>query len=221
MEPERPVLRSTKTRRRGWTAARQQRFEVLIERYGLGFDDAERLEASAIDVLDIGVGHGESTVGSALLQPHRRHVAVELHLPGVGRLLDAVERHGLDNVAVVHGDALDVLDALGEHAVREIRVLFPDPWPKARHHVRRFVRPDVVDRFARVLSPGGVVHLATDHADYAQWMRQVMASSGRFTGGEVPRPTWRVDSRYSLRATTAGRPVVDLRYELSGDVPSA
>jgi len=208
VEADRRILRSTKTRRRGWTPARQERFGRLIELYGW------RGGEGTIDVLDIGVGHGESTVGSALLQPNQRHVAAELHLPGLGRLLDMVDQHALHNVEVFHGDALDLVEGLAPGQVAEVRVLFPDPWPKIRHHVRRLIRPDVVERLAGILPQGGVVHLATDHAEYAQWMHRVMTSAGPFIGGEVRRPAWRVDSRYSLRAAAAGRPVVDLRYEL-------
>lgn len=216
MEPDRPALRSTKTRRRGWTAARQERFDELIGRYAFQIDDATH-----IDVLDIGVGHGETTLGSVRANPESLHVAVELHVPGVGRLLDALERHEVTSVRVVVGDAIDVLDALGDGSVGNIRVLFPDPWPKARHHGRRLIRPDVVTRFIRVLEPAGSLHLATDHAGYATWMHDVVMTTGRFIGGPVTRPAWRVDSRYSLRAQTAGRPVVDLCYELNGEVPRA
>lgn len=216
MAGDHPTLRSTKTRRRGWTPTRQQRFDDLIDRYRFAPHDAHD-----IDVVDIGVGHGETTVGSALQSPHLRHVAVELHLPGVGRLLDSLERHQVTTVRVAVQDAIEFLDDLPARSIGEIRVLFPDPWPKARHHVRRLIRPDVVTRFVRVLRPHGVVHLATDHADYARWMHEVMSRSTTFTGGVVPRPPWRVDSRYSLRATAAGRAVVDLRYSLSGGEPSA
>jgi tRNA (guanine-N7-)-methyltransferase len=207
VEPERPPLRSTKTRRRGWTPARQDRFDQLIERYRFDLADPR-----GIDVLDIGVGHGETTIGSALHAPTLHHVAVELHVPGVGRLMDALERTERTNVSVVVGDAMDLLHELPRRSVGEIRVLFPDPWPKARHHVRRLIRTDVVMRFAQVLRPDGVLHLTTDHADYAQWMQQVMQTARGFAGGVVDRPAWRVDSRYALRAAAAGREVVDLRY---------
>lgn len=218
MTGERPTLRSTKTRRRGWTPARQQRFDELIDRYRFLPGGARD-----IDILDIGVGHGETTVGSALQSPHLCHVAVELHLPGAGRLLDSVERHRLTNVLVAVQDAVEFLDDLPARRVGEIRVLFPDPWPKARHHVRRLIRPDVVARFARVLRPEGVVHLATDHDGYARWIHEVMSGSGVFTGGVVPHPGWRVDSRYSLRAAAACRSVIDLHYSLGGggDEPNA
>jgi tRNA (guanine-N7-)-methyltransferase len=211
-----PSPRSTKTRRRGWTATRQARFDELIERYRF-----PRHSPPVIDVLDIGVGHGETTVASALHAPHLQHVAVELHVPGVARLLDAVERYQLTTVSVVVTDVVELLDTLGDACVGEARVLFPDPWPKARHHVRRLIRPDVVARFARVLRPGGVVHLATDHTEYAAWIQRVMSHSGVFTGGAVVRPHWRADSRYSVRAASAGRQVTDLRYELVGGGPSA
>lgn len=215
VEPERQPLRSTKTRRRSWTPARQQRFDDLIERYR--FDPAE---SHSVDIVDIGVGHGETTIGSALHAPSLHHVAVELHVPGVARLMDVVEHSGLTNIAVFVGDARDLLAVLPHGSVGEIRVLFPDPWPKARHQARRLLHTDVAMLFARVLRAQGVVHLTTDHPGYAQHIQQVMQNTRVFTGGVVDRPEWRVDSRYSSQAAAAGRDIVDIRYVVDGAGPS-
>jgi tRNA (guanine-N7-)-methyltransferase len=102
-------------------------------------------------------------------------VAVDVHTPGVGRLLLVVEDLGLDNVKVVHGDAVEFLrDCVPASTLSGVRAFFPDPWPKARHHKRRLVRPDLVSLMASRLRPGGTLHVCTDWAPYAEQMLEVL-----------------------------------------------
>jgi len=125
--------------------------------------------------LEIGFGLGHATVEMALEDPGTGIVAVDVHTPGVARLLAEIDRLGLTNVRVELGDAVDLLtDRVAEGSLDAIRIFFPDPWPKARHHKRRIVRPDLVHLMATRLASGGVLHCATDWEPYAEAMREVL-----------------------------------------------
>jgi tRNA (guanine-N7-)-methyltransferase len=161
-------------------------------------------------VLDIGCGDGEATVALAAARPGADVVAVDVHTPGLGALLRRLEAAGLTNARVAEGDAVVVLeDMLAPGALDEVRVLFPDPWPKARHHKRRLVTPAFARLVAGRLRPGGRLHVATDCADYAAQVLAVVAGCDALEGGAVPRPD-RPVTRFEQRAHRAGRPVVDV-----------
>lgn len=163
-------------------------------------------------VLEIGFGAGEGTLALAAARPDEDVVAVDVHTPGVARLLERIEVEGLTNVRVVHGDALVFLHRIAPNALHGVRVFFPDPWPKARHRHRRLVRPDVVADLVDRLTIGGTLHLATDVADYARQMVAVCDAEPRLVGGVVPRPSWRPLTRFEAEGRAAGRVSIDLRY---------
>jgi tRNA (guanine-N7-)-methyltransferase len=126
-------------------------------------------------VLEIGFGLGHATIEMAQADPSVGIVAVEVHTPGVSRLLLAIEARALDNVRVVHDDAVQFLrDRVAPGSLQGVRVFFPDPWPKAKHHKRRIIRPDLVSLMASRLRRGGVLHCATDWAPYAEVMLDVL-----------------------------------------------
>ena len=167
-------------------------------------------------ILEIGPGMGEMTVAMAAADPGTGILAVDVHTPGLGALLAGAERAGLRNVRCCEGDAWDVLDRLGEASVVGIRAFFPDPWPKVRHHKRRLVQPAFVRRAAEVIAAGGVLHLATDIADYAGQMLAVVSDEKAFripSGGLRERPDWRPETAYERRGRLAGRPSADLIAE--------
>jgi tRNA (guanine-N7-)-methyltransferase len=163
-------------------------------------------------VLEIGFGGGEATLAMALARPDLDHLAVDIHTPGVARVLDGIAAGGLANLRVVHGDALVFLDRVANGCLAEIRVLFPDPWPKRRHHHRRLVQHAIVNRLVARLRVGGALHLATDVADYAGQMQAVCAGHPELRGGPVERPPWRPVTRFEQAGLAAGRRPVDLRY---------
>jgi tRNA (guanine-N7-)-methyltransferase len=119
------------------------------------------------DVLEIGFGGGEHLAAQAAARPDLRFIGVEPFMNGVGSCLRHIEEAGLTNVALHMGDARDVLAAIPDASLLRVDILFPDPWPKARHHKRRLIQPAVVAEIARVLKPGGEVRFATDWANYA------------------------------------------------------
>ena len=163
-------------------------------------------------VLEIGSGMGETTLAMARAEPGLGIVAVDVHTPGIGALLAGAERHGLCNVRVCIGDAVELMDHLDDGCLTGIRAFFPDPWPKVRHHKRRLVQPAFVHRAATLLAPGGTLHLATDIAGYAEQMLVVCAAEPMLDvgAGLIERPDWRPVTGYERRGMAAGRPSVDL-----------
>lgn len=164
-------------------------------------------------VLEIGSGMGEATVEMARSEPTTGIVAVDVHTPGIGALLVAAERRGLENVRVCVGDAVELMDRLDTGSLAGIRAFFPDPWPKVRHRKRRLVQPDFVHRAAELLAPGGTLHLATDIHEYADQMLAVCRAEPLLeetADGFQPRPPWRPETGYERRGHRAGRPSVDL-----------
>ncbi|ASU80497.1 tRNA (guanosine(46)-N7)-methyltransferase TrmB [Actinopolyspora erythraea] len=172
-------------------------------------------------VLEIGSGMGETTARLAADQPERDHLAVEVYKPGLAQLLARAEKLGVDNLRLLRGDATVLLrEHIPEDTLSEVRVFFPDPWPKKRHHKRRLVQPGFVALVASRLRPGGVLHLATDWVSYAEQMMEVCTAESRLRnrhadqpGGWAPRPEWRPVTKFENRAHAEGREVHDLIFE--------
>jgi len=161
-------------------------------------------------VLEIGSGTGEAAAVMAAADPSRDVLAVEVHTPGVATLLRRIEQEGLRNVRVAEGDGLQVLaDALGPGSLDEVRVFFPDPWPKARHAKRRLVTPSFAALVADRLRPGGRLHVATDWAAYAGQVLEVVDAAPHLqlvSRDRGDRPL----TRFERRGLAAGRPASDV-----------
>ena len=167
-------------------------------------------------VLEIGCGMGEATVEQAAADPGRDYLGVDVHTPGLGNLLSLARERGLDNVRAALGDAVELLrDYVKPASVDTVQVLFPDPWPKARHHKRRIIRPDLVALMRERLRPGGTLHCATDWADYAAQMLEVLNADPGLVNtadGFAPRPDWRPVTKFERRALADGREIFDLVF---------
>ncbi|AWB84834.1 tRNA (guanosine(46)-N7)-methyltransferase TrmB [Corynebacterium liangguodongii] len=125
-------------------------------------------------IVEIGSGTGTSTAAMAPLERDTNIIAVELYKPGLAKLLGSLVREGIDNVRMIRGDGVEVLARMCEPASLDgVRIFFPDPWPKARHHKRRIIQSGTLNLIATRLKPGGVLHVATDHADYAAWIDEL------------------------------------------------
>jgi tRNA (guanine-N7-)-methyltransferase len=217
---EHPPVRTFKPRRRSLSAARTALFErlgprFLLDEAGPPLVLADVFRRDTATVLDIGIGWGETLLAMARAEPDLDVIGCDVHTPGVANVLAGIEEHGLTNVRAMHGDALVFLDRLPAASLVGVRVFFPDPWPKVRHHHRRLVRDDVVGRLVARLRPGGFLHLATDIEDYAQQMRTVCDLRPELTGGPIARPPERPVTRYEQKGIEAGHEVVDLRYTRS------
>ncbi len=170
-------IRTFHPRRGRMSDAKIEALAMLLPRYGVpdGPLDLEALFAGRPVALEIGFGLGHATLEMALDDDTTGILAVDVHTPGVARLLQEVDEHGLDHVRVVHDDAVELLrERIPEASLVAIRIFFPDPWPKARHHKRRIVRPDLVSLMASRLVAGGGLHCATDWTPYAEAMLEVL-----------------------------------------------
>lgn len=211
------LTRTFKPRRRALSPERQTWLAAGLERWGLAeegplLDLAAEFARVAPVVLDVGFGDGMATTELADRFPDHDVIAVDVHTPGVAYVLSAIEDGGLSNVRIVPGDALVLLDRLPERSLAEVRVWFPDPWPKVRHHRRRLVQSGTVGQIVDRMAIGATLHLATDSESYAQQMVAVCGAEPRVIGGVVPRPSWRPVTRYEWRALLTGRAATDLVY---------
>ncbi|WP_026162891.1 tRNA (guanosine(46)-N7)-methyltransferase TrmB [Kribbella catacumbae] len=170
-------------------------------------------------VLEIGSGMGEGTSQLAQQAPEVNHLAAEVYPAGLGQLMLWVEKYELDNVRLLHGDALDFLrDHLPPESLAGVRVFFPDPWPKKRHHKRRLITAPFVKLLASRLSPGGRLHLATDWQHYADDMLAICTAEKQLVNeydGWAPRPEWRPVTKFESRAHAEGRVCRDLMFTKS------
>nr|WP_077100040.1 tRNA (guanosine(46)-N7)-methyltransferase TrmB [Mycobacterium terramassiliense] len=160
-------------------------------------------------VLEIGCGSGTSTLAMAKEEPHIDVIAVEIYRRGLAQLLCAIDREQVDNVRLIRGNAIEVLDRLiAPGSLTGVRVFFPDPWPKARHHKRRFLQPGTIGLIADRLLPGGVLHAATDHPGYAEQIAEVGDAEPRLRrvgpGSPLPISVVRPTTKYETKAQEAG-----------------
>ena len=205
------------------TAAQRRAFAELLPRFeadaSQGRLDLPRLFGrDARRVLDIGFGDGEALVTNALNNPTVDYLGLEVHEPGIGHLLLLLEQTRIMNVRVIARDAADVVpELLPPASFDAVDLLFPDPWPKKRHHKRRLVQPPFVAELARVLKPGGFLHVATDWADYARHTREVLAQSVNLVTVEAAdlcedSLARRPPTKFERRGQRLGHDVVDLFY---------
>lgn len=224
MTEGRREVRSFVLRQGRFTPAQQRAFDAQWPRFGLDYIGAPRdLDAtfgrSAPRVLEIGFGNGEALRFSVQQDPARDHIGIEVHAPGVGRVLNALAADDNDNVRVHHHDAVEVLThEIADGALDEIRIYFPDPWHKKRHNKRRLVQPAFAALLVRKLSDDGRLHLATDWQDYAEQMWDVLDATDGLQNragprGHVPRPPWRPQTHFETRGQKLGHGVWDLLYD--------
>ena len=204
------------------TAAQRRALSELLPRYGV-HEDAAPLDLAAIfgrdarRVLDIGFGDGEALVTNALNNPGVDYVGIEVHEPGIGHLLLLLEKSGATNVRVIARDAAEVVPLMADASFDAVDLLFPDPWPKKRHHKRRLVQPPFVAEIARVLKPGGFLHVATDWADYARHTREVLSADTGLRAVEQPALVGeplaaRPPTKFERRGMRLGHEVADLFF---------
>ncbi len=208
------------------TRGQEQALETYWPRYGLDWSNAlqpispAHIFGNAQPVtLEIGFGMGTSLLEMALAAPTRNFLGIEVHRPGVGRLLLGAAEHEVTNLRVLTVDAIEFLRAGVEpESLDRVQVYFPDPWPKKKHHKRRIVQPAFLTLCHAALREGGCLRLATDWAPYAEHMLEVLQADQRFrnessaAAGFLPSPYERPVTKFEQRGLDAGRAIFDLGF---------
>jgi len=221
-DSRRPI-RSYVLRTGRMTPGQQRAFDEYWRRWGLeasaGTLNFDRVFGrGGPRVLEIGFGMGQSLVAMAAAAPETNFIGIEVHRPGVGKLLHSMQEQGVDNIRVYCHDAVEVLrDCIPRASLDTVQIFFPDPWHKKKHHKRRLIQPPLVQQLVERLKSGGVLHLATDWEDYAQQMMAVLStteglSNAHGEGQFAPRPEHRPLTKFELRGERLGHGVWDLLF---------
>ncbi|MCD9458241.1 tRNA (guanosine(46)-N7)-methyltransferase TrmB [Marinibactrum halimedae] len=199
-------------------------FERWWPEYGLslfdGLIDQETLFGrKAPLVVEVGFGMGESLVAMALNEPDKDFIGIEVHPPGVGRLINSAGEAGVKNLRVYMADAKDVLeDCIPDSGINRMQLYFPDPWHKKKHHKRRIVQPEFAQHLRQKIAIGGIFHMATDWEPYAEHMMEVMTLAEGYCNhqGEyvfAEKPDYRPNTKFEQRGERLGHGVWDLLFE--------
>ena len=218
---EQSSIRTYRLRGSRITGPQQSALDKYWDAYGIEYS-TEFLNITSLFptaeqvVLEIGFGMGEATALIARDFPSTGYLAVEVHKPGIGKLMARVEELALSNIRIIEGDAHPIITTMiPDKSVDGVHLFFPDPWPKKRHNKRRIVNAEFLALIHPKIKDGGFFHIATDWVPYAEYIEEVFAASPLFTGGVVERPDWRPVTRFEGQGITKDHQVTDLRYTKS------
>jgi len=216
-------IRSYVLRAGRMTDAQKRAIERLWGRYGLDFDPGTRLETAAVFgnshpvVAEIGFGMGQATWRIAQDNPDINYLGLEVHTPGVGRLLADLDSRAIVNVRIFRHDAVEVFESmLPPASLAGLHIFYPDPWPKKRHHKRRLVREGLAEILASRIAPGGYLYFVTDIEDYALWSLDVLSrTEGLRNRFELfaPKQEWRPETKFEAHASRDGRACWELMFD--------
>lgn len=223
-EAKQKSIRSYVIRSGRMTASQKQAFDRHWQHYGLSLttgmlDSARVFGRDAPQIVEIGFGMGDSLLQMAEATPDSNFIGIEVHPPGVGRLINTAAKNNIDNLRVYMADANDVLaDCIADNSINRLQIYFPDPWHKKKHHKRRLVQPGFVELVMTKLVAGGVFHLATDWQPYAEqtlWLleecKDLHNLAGR--GNYAERPNYRPVTKFEQRGAKLGHGVWDLLFQ--------
>ena len=215
---ERPSVRSYSIRGSRITQAQRAAKEELQAMYGIAVEEkkvnlTEIFPTSEKIIMEIGFGMGEATAIIAKNHPNNAYIAVDVHPPGIGKLLGRIVENGLTNLRVIEDDVHIVLPHMFEgESLDAIHLYFPDPWPKKKHNKRRIVNEGFLALIHPKLKKGGFIHIATDWVPYAVSIEEVFAASTLFTGGVIEKPESRPVTRFEGQGIDKDHQVTDLMY---------
>ena len=215
---ERPSVRSYSIRGSRITEAQRTAKDALQEVHGIEFKQ-EQINIPAIFpasekvIMEIGFGMGEATAIIAKNHPNNGYIAVDVHPPGIGKLLARIVENDLTNLKVIEEDVHVVLQhMIANESLDGIHLFFPDPWPKKKHNKRRIVNEGFLALIHPKIKKGGFIHIATDWVPYAHSIQEVFAGSTLFTGGVIDKPEWRPVTRFEGQGIDKDHAVNDMMY---------
>ena len=215
---ERPSVRSYSIRRSRITDAQREARRALQGVHGIEFKqeviDLKQIFPTAEKIImEIGFGMGEATTIIAQKNPNNGYLAVDVHPPGIGKLLARIVDHDLTNLKVIEEDVHVVLQhMIADRSLAGIHLYFPDPWPKTKHNKRRIVNEGFLQLIYPKIKMGGFIHIATDWVPYAKNIQAVFADSDLFTGGVIAKPEWRPVTRFEGQGIDKDHAVNDMLY---------
>jgi len=216
---ESPTIKSFKLRGTRITDAQLDARHRLWSTYGVDVVDHE-VDLSAIFpgegkiVAEIGFGMGEATITIAQNFPETRFLAIDVHLPGIGKVLSVIEQAKIANIRVMDEDAHLILGRMiPNDSLDGVHLFFPDPWPKTRHHKRRIVNESFINLVADKLKVGAAFNIATDWVPYAISIEETFRGSDRYAGGVIDRPDWRPHTRFEGQGISKDHYVTDFEYK--------
>ncbi len=215
---ERPSVRSYSIRGSRITEAQRTAKDALQAVHGIEFKQ-EQINIPAIFpasekvIMEIGFGMGEATAIIAKNHPNNGYIAVDVHPPGIGKLLARIVENDLTNLKVIEEDVHVVLQhMIADESLDGIHLFFPDPWPKKKHNKRRIVNAAFLSLIYPKIKKGGFIHIATDWVPYALSIQEVFAASTLFTGGVIDKPEWRPVTRFEGQGIDKDHAVNDMYY---------
>ena len=215
---ERPSVRSYSIRGSRITDAQRTAKDALQKVHGIEFKQ-EQINIPAIFpasqkvIMEIGFGMGEATAIIAKNHPNNGFIAVDVHPPGIGKLLARIVENDLTNLKVIEEDVHVVLQhMIADESLDGIHLFFPDPWPKKKHNKRRIVNAAFLSLIHPKIKKGGFIHIATDWVPYAVSIQEVFAGSTLFTGGVIDKPEWRPVTRFEGQGIDKDHAVNDMFY---------
>lgn len=218
------AIRSFVIRSGRMTDGQKAAYEKHWQLYGLELD-AGRLDQQQTFgreselIVEIGFGMGDSLHNMCVASPEKNFIGIEVHPPGVGRLMNCAADSDVDNLKVFLADAKDVMgECIDDQSIDRVQIYFPDPWHKKKHHKRRLIQPEFIQAIAPKVKTGGLIHLATDWENYAEQMLEVMENESQFKNIEgkaeySERPQWRPETKFERRGQRLGHGVWDLIYK--------
>lgn len=220
---QRPI-RSFVLRQGRMTDAQKRAFDTLWQKYGIE-ESGQELDLDAIfkrkasHILEIGFGMGGSLLEMAVKAPDADFLGIEVHRPGVGTLLNGIEKEGIQNIRIICSDAVEILNQqIPDESFDRVQIFFPDPWPKKRHHKRRIIQPDFLTLLHAKLRRDGILHIATDWQPYAEWIMEMMTANDGFVNCAgvdqyANRPEYRPVTKFEKRGERLGHGVWDLIFK--------
>lgn len=218
-------IRSYVLRMGRMTHRQQQALDQLWPAYGINLEPGEPLDLDTLfgrqapHICEIGFGMGDSLLQMAQHNPNIDYVGIEVHQPGIGALLAAIQQHDINNIRLLHGDAATLLPAhFAPNTWDGFHIFFPDPWPKKRHHKRRLLQQPFLSLLQRQLKPNGHLHIATDWQDYAEATLTLLQHMPGFINQTnhntfLPRPAWRPETKFEKRGIRHGHDLWDLLFK--------
>ncbi len=193
------------------TRGQRNAIDAYWPQFGVQLDELRQIASiyhrQAPLTVEIGFGMGDSLLTMAVADPGRNYLGIEVHWPGIGHLLQGIQKESLDNLRLVHADSVDVLQGMPAESVDLLQVFFPDPWPKKKHRKRRLINEGFLNLAAVVLAPAGRLHIATDWLDYAEEIGSLLKRHPSFLATDAPvRP----ETKYEKRGIGLGHSVFDM-----------